>query len=402
MKPGFLEKLLDRLQRVQPGDVQNFLVDLAREKGFLETIFNAILEGVIVTGTDGRVIYINRAAGEFFGLDPAEVPGRILSDLVRGLEWQSPAHNREIISRDIEVFYPVNRILNFYVVPLASGEDPSAHVEGRAIILRDITESRRSTEETIESERFDALTLLAAGVAHEIGNPLNSLGIHLQLLQRKVAKLPTRQRPALEESIEIARQEVTRLDAIITRFLRAVRPRPTQLSSLPLNPIVEEAVAFLDPEIRDRDLLLETCLDPAPPLLALDPDQIKQAFYNILRNSFQAMPAGGILRIQTSHDETHGFVSFQDTGGGIPADQLHRVFEPYFSTKTEGSGLGLMIVQRIVRSHGGEIAIHSHEGQGLTVTLRFPRPDRHVRFLAPPSESPRLLPPSSSTPPPSA
>ncbi len=393
MKRGFLEKFLDRLQRVQPGDVQNFLADLAREKSFLETIFNAILEGVIVTGPDGRISYINRAAAGFFGLDLSTATGQVLSHLVRGLEWQSPTHSREIFSRDLEVFYPVHRMLNFYVVPLASSQEPTAPIEGQAIILRDITESRRSTEETIESERFSALTLLAAGVAHEIGNPLNSLGIHLQLLQRKISKLSARQRAPLEESIQVARQEITRLDAIITRFLRAVRPQPTAPVPLALNPILEEALQFLGPEIRDRDLLLETELDPDPPLLPLDPDQIKQAFYNILRNSFQAMAAGGILRIRTGHDETHGWISFADTGGGIPADQLQRIFEPYFSTKAEGSGLGLMIVQRIVRSHGGEIALHSDEGHGLTVTLRFPRSDRTVRFLAPPAEPPKLLPP---------
>lgn len=396
MKRGFLEKFLDRLQRVQPGDVQSFLVDLVREKGFLETIFNAILEGVIVTGSEGRIIYINRAAAEFFGLDAGQAPGQILSELVRGMEWPPPLRGREIFSRDVEVFYPIYRMLNFYVVPLASGDDPGAPIEGQAIILRDITESRRSTEETIESERFSALTLLAAGVAHEIGNPLNSLGIHLQLLQRKVGKLTARQRAPLEESIQVARAEVARLDAIITRFLRAVRPQPIEPKPMALNPILQEALAFLQPEIRDRDLLLEVDLDAEPPLLPLDPDQIKQAFYNILRNSFQAMTAGGILRVRTGHDETHGWVSFADTGGGIPADQLQRIFEPYFSTKAEGSGLGLMIVQRIVRSHGGEIALHSDEGNGLTVTLRFPRSDRRVRFLGPPSAPPMLLPPPTT------
>lgn len=382
MKRGFFEKLVDRIQRVQPGDVQSYLLELAREKGFLETIFDSILEGVIVTDPEGRVVYLNKAAAGFFGLDASGVPGKPIESVIRGLDWreiQGAVH--EVVNREMEVFYPENRVLNFYVVGLHDGEGVSAQIEGHAIILRDITESRRSAEKTIESERLDALTLLAAGVAHEIGNPLNSLGIHLQLLSRKLRKLPARTRASMEESVQVAAQEVARLDAIITQFLRAVRPQPANLRPDNLNEIVREALAFLEPEIRDRDILLETDFVPDLPLVSLDRDQIKQALYNILRNSFQAMKAGGFLRVQTAYDEVHVLVAFRDTGGGIPADHLSRVFEPYFSTKPGGSGLGLMIVQRIVRAHGGDVAIHSTEGMGVTVTLRFPRVERSVRLL---------------------
>jgi two-component system, sporulation sensor kinase E len=384
MTRGFLEKLIDRIQRVQPDDVQSYLIDLAREKGFLETIFNAILEGVIVTDLKGRILYLNKAACAFFGLQGGTQLGRPLGEAVRGLDWsslQSSIH--EVVNREMEVFYPENRLLNFYVVGLLGGEGEGQQLEGHAIILRDITQTRRSTEETIESERLSALTLLAAGVAHEIGNPLNSLGIHLQLLQRRTKKLPRKYQADFEESLEVAAQEVTRLDGIITQFLRAVRPQPVAMIPENLNTILQESLDFLAPEIRDRDLLVETELDPGLPLINLDRDQIKQAFYNILRNSFQAMSTGGFLTVQTHHDETHVFVAFSDTGGGIPAEQINRIFEPYFSTKPGGSGLGLMIVQRIVRAHGGEIALHSTAGQGLTFSLRFPRLDRSVRLLGP-------------------
>jgi PAS domain S-box-containing protein len=388
MTRGFLEKLIDRIQRVQPDDVQSYLIDLAREKGFLETIFNAILEGIIVTDPKGRIIYLNPAACTFFGLRGGEQLGRPLGEAIRGLDWsslQSSLH--EVVNREMEVFYPENRLLNFYVVGLLGGEGEGQRVEGHAIILRDITQNRRSTEETIESERLAALTLLAAGVAHEIGNPLNSLGIHLQLLRRRVAKLPTKYRTGLEESLEVTAQEVTRLDGIITQFLRAVRPKPVEMTPENLNTILRESLEFLGPEIRDRDILVETSLDPGLPLINLDRDQIKQAIYNILRNSLQAMKSGGFLKVQTHHDETHVFAAFSDTGGGIPAEQMSRIFEPYYSTKPGGSGLGLMIVQRIVRAHGGEIALHSTEGQGLTFTLRFPRLDRSVRLLQAPEAS---------------
>jgi len=394
MRRGFLDKLIERVALVHPGEVQNYLVEIAREKGFLETIFNAILEGVIVTDPKGRIIYLNQAACGFFGIKSEASLGQPLAEVVRGLDWDGLGGlGGEVISRDLEVFYPDNRLLNFYVVPLLSDEIDGGEREtvGRAIILRDITQTRRATEETIESERFSALTMLAAGVAHEVGNPLNSLDIHLQLMQRSLQKLPAKSRSELEKAVNVARGEVSRLDHIITQFLRAIRPQPLDLQPGRVNSIVEESIAFLEPEIQDRDVLVECDLDPGLPALELDRDQIKQAFYNVVRNSFQAMKTGGILRIRTGADETHVNVSFSDTGGGIPPENISRIFEPYFTTKSGASGLGLLIVRRINRAHGGEVVLESASGKGLTLTLRLPRADRRVRFLEQGSDA--ILPP---------
>ena len=382
MTKGFLDKLIERIRLVQPGEVQNYLVEIAREKGFLETIFNTILEGVIVTDPKGRVIYLNRAACGFFGIEAGKTLGQPLGEVVRGLDWDA-LNGAEIVNRDLEVFYPENRLLNFYVVPLMSDEPDARKRElaGGAIILRDITRSHRATQETIDSERFSALTLLAAGVAHEVGNPLNSLDIHLQLMQRQIRKLPEKSRPALEDSVAVARGEVSRLDQIITQFLRAIRPQPLDLRPANINHIVGETLSFLSAEIQNRDILVESELDKNLPPIGLDSEQIKQAFYNVSRNAFQAMKSGGILRIRTFADETHANVSFSDTGGGISPENISRIFEPYFTTKSDGNGLGLLIVRRIVRAHGGEVVLESSPGRGLTLTIRLPRADRRVRFL---------------------
>ena len=393
MKAGFLEKLIGRLGKIGPEEVQNYLLRLAQEKGFLETVFNAIQEGIIVTDSSGRITYLNDAACELFGLDGEDSIGKLLEERVRGLDWNALTHSGGPVTRDLEIFYPSNRFINFYIVPLMiesrfdrnenAAVDDRGYSEqvGYAIIMRDITESRRTAEKTIESERLNALTLLAAGVAHELGNPLNSLNIHLQLMERQARKLKGKERGELQHSIEICRGEINRLDSIVTQFLRAIRPSRPQLQPENINTIVEEAVRFFSAEIEVRDIVVETELRSDLPLLQLDRGQMKQAFYNVIKNSFEAMKRRGILRIRTDMDESHVRVSFIDTGGGMSAETLSHVFEAYYTTKERGTGLGLLIVRRIVREHGGELAIESTEGKGLTLSIRLPFKEQRVRML---------------------
>ena len=386
MKRAFLDKLLARLRRIQPEDVEAFFVELARDKRFLETIFNAIREGVIVTDTAGTVIYMNDAAGLLLGLDPAAALGRPLAENISGLRWKELAQGREVVTRDIEVFHPAHRVLNFYVVPLlAEDDDKPGHRQhaGYALIMRDFTERHRAAQETLESERIAALQLLAAGVAHEIGNPLNSLTIHLQLLERRLRKLPAEQQSTLLHPLEVAQEEIKRLDTIVTQFLRAIRPAPLQRARQDLNSLVRDAAEFLGPELKSRNILLELDLASGLPVLEVDQDQLKQAFYNIVKNSSEAMKQGGLLKIRTGSDSEWVNINFADTGGGMTQEAMARIFEPYFTTKQSGSGLGLMITQRIVRAHGGEVVIESDPGNGLKITIRPPRHDRQVQMLPP-------------------
>jgi PAS domain S-box-containing protein len=380
MKSGFLDKLIARIGRLEPEEVQNALVRLVQEKGFLEKIFESLKEGVIVIDVDGQVNYVNRAACGFFGFDQDEAVDNALDNLIRGFDWATLISAGQVVSRDIEVFYPEHRFLHFYLSPIE--DNALKETLGYVMIVHDITMTRKLTQEMIDSERLSALTLLAAGVAHEIGNPLNSLNIHLQLIERRLRKAaPELYEGKFKNLLDVARDEVTRLDFTIAQFLKAIRPTKPQMELLDINSLLQESVRFLEKELSDRGIAMTLELRSNLPPLMLDANQMKQAFYNIIRNAMQAMSTSGTLAIRSDMDDFEVTVTFEDDGPGISAEDMSKLFEPYFTTKKSGTGLGLLIVQRVVREHGGEIQINSDPGKGTRLVVHLPRSEKLARFL---------------------
>jgi two-component system, sporulation sensor kinase E len=388
VKSGFLEKLVARLDRVVPGDVQQIVTRLIREKGFLEKVFEALHEGVIILDPKGVIGFLNHAACQFFGLDPEQATGEFISSQIRGLDWTVLGKPGRTISRDLEVFYPENRYLNFYLAPIDGAEDEHEPL-GYVMLVRDLTSTRAEAEETLESERLNALTLLAAGVAHEIGNPLNSLDIHLQLLGRKLRKLSPSEREPLEENLSTARAEIQRLDLILKQFLHAVRPTAPLREKQDLHAILHDTLRLLEPELASRKVAVQLDLADALPPAFIDSGQFQQVFYNLIRNAFQAISSDhGHITIRTRVSDFEYMISIEDNGTGISPEHMGALFEPYRTTKSSGTGLGLLIVRRIIREHGGAIAIESEENQGTRVLINFPHKERPVRLLAAPEADP--------------
>jgi len=384
VKSGFLEKLVARLDRVEHGEVQQIVTRLIREKGFLEKVFEALQEGVIILDPNGVIGFVNRAASRFFGLDPKKAEGEHLSTQIRGLDWKILGKPGRTISRDLEVFYPENRFLNFYLAPIEGGAT-AGEALGYVMLVRDLTRTREEAAKTLESERINALTLLAAGVAHEIGNPLNSLDIHLQLLGRKFRKLPVETRKPLETHLATARGEIQRLDTILKQFLHAVRPTMPRRERQDLHALLHESLRLLERELESRKISVALDLAASMPLATLDPGQFQQVFFNLIRNAYQALTGeSGRITIRTRFNDYEYVISIEDNGTGISPEHMGAIFEPYLTTKTSGSGLGLLIVRRIVREHGGEIAIESEENHGTRVIIHLPRAERTVRLLGAP------------------
>ena len=385
MASGFFDRLVARIDKLDPESLQAQMLRLAQERGFLETIFQTIQEGVVVIDNAGKLLYANHAAEKLAGFDFSRTKGRSILRFLREWDWEhlldSPSSESgwaRMVTREIEVSYPEHRFISVYAAPL----DETGLVEkGVLVILRDVTRDRRQEASTLESERSNAVKLLAAGVAHEIGNPLNALNIHLQLLSRELRGLPDGTREPLEELADVARTEVGRLDAIISQFLRAIRPsKPVLLPEQPTE-VLEETLKLLKTEFENRCIAVSVDIPDPVPTVHLDRSQIKQVFFNLTKNALEAMPDGGSLKIVFGVGDVYVDISFVDTGKGIAPDEMGKIFEPYHTTKAHGSGLGLMIVQRIIEEHGGEIELSSKPGAGSCFKIRLPRSERRVRLL---------------------
>lgn len=376
-KKDFFDRLNGRFDDFDSTSRQAFLLRLVRDRGFFETVFNTVEEGILVIDLNLKIRYFNRSARELLAL-PEDIDNVRVSQLLQGIDWRKILRSDDSgwnggTRQELEILYPEQRFIQLYLAPLADDDNLAA------VILRDVTESRRCQLSEVETETVKAVSLLAAGVAHEIGNPLNSLYLNLQIIERELAELPDN-----EERVDMLRSckhEVERLDSIIHGFLTAIRPGRPVFTRLDLSELVVEVLNFMRPEIEARRGEGKCSWDSALPAVSGDCDQLKQCVYNIVRNAVQAMSNGGELTIYGYANPEFETLEFADTGSGITTEQLSTMFTAFKTGKAGGNGIGTMIIERICREHGVEFGIISAPGKGTVFQLKFPLGGKRVRLL---------------------
>ncbi len=377
-KDSILDRLMGKLDAMDSSSMQAYISHLAKEKGFLESIFNTIAEGILVIDRKLNILYYNKSAIELLGL-PENTNKVRISQFLNDINWKKLLHLdlnewTKVSRQEIEILYPTRKVLQFYLVP------HSKNKKNATVILNDVTESRNKTLNQLESEKIHIVSMLAASVAHEIGNPLNSLSLHMQLMKKQLDE-PSVNKKELKELLTTALDEVNRLDTIINQFLGAVKPTNLEFKLIDIKNIIITSLEFMKMEIENRSINIKCECPELIPNIKGDESQLKQVFYNIFKNALEAMPEGGDIEITCSYNDDFVETVISDTGQGINIENISKIFKGYHTSKKTGTGLGLMIVERIIREHNAELTVNSEEGKGASFIIRFPRNQYKLRLL---------------------
>jgi len=353
--------------------------------------------GVLLLDAQGRLADANPAAERLLGFSFARLKGRpaapLLQSAVAGDDLAREVFRRARFERETVLHAQGGGEVPVLLRGYRFGKPPAA-----LVTLQDLGQVLRMQQELRRNERLATLGQLAAGVAHEIRNPLAGIGTSAQVLLKRFEPRDDRSR-----FVQVILDEVARLDRIVTSLLQYARPRSPELKASTLASCVDRVVGLAADTIQQAGVRLEVDVAPRLAPIYIDPDLVTQVILNVTLNAVQAMPDGGTLRYEVrkvrrrqpprgpgrrasdrrgGRGQGPGWIEYQqvrvsDTGVGIPRGVLAKMFDPFFTTKASGTGLGLSISQTIVQEHGGSIAVDSREGRGTTVLLNFPLEKRH-------------------------
>ena len=389
---GFYQRAVERLDKIDQPQLRGLFRQLASDNDLLGMVLDSMARGIVVTNTDGDILLANRAAVRLVPLRSEEYAQQRVWKAVADEEiaefLRDTVQRRDTVrDREFTISTGATRTLSVGVLPLVH----DGHVAGNLIYAEDVTERRATEARLRRAESLAALTTLTAGVAHEIKNPLGAIGIHLQLIERRLGAEPHDLSAvaweAIRDAVDVIGEEVARLNQIVVDYLFAVRPMNVDLASGEVNEVLEELLRLLRPELKEAEIELREDLGRELPRVLLDQRYLREALLNLIKNAIAAMvemPSGNrprVLSVSSCAGADAVTIRIGDTGPGIPPEIQGKIFEPYFTTRDFGSGLGLTLVYKIVKEHMGEIELDSKPGAGSTFAISIPVPQTEKRLL---------------------
>ncbi len=368
-KQDFVHKILTHLSRLDKSTIHGYVLNLSETNLLYREVIDELEEGIVVIDEQNHVRLLNRQAIFYLAVKGDFSHKLSIFDLIRDNELSQfiASHVKDLTTKvvqDLPIMIPRQAFIRVTLTPLPPGNV--------LILFSNITAEKGRTTDYERTQRIEALVRLTAGLAHEIGNPLNSLAIHLDLLRETVRELPSSKQAKFSKTLEVVRAETARLDKIVRDFLKATRKPLLRFKTEDLNEIIAEAVRVMEPEFKMLRMSVKFEQDAKLPPFLIDRERLYQSFINLIKNSKEAMAAGGKLQISITHKENVASIRFRDNGCGISPKDLPHIFEPYFTTKSEGSGLGLMTVHQAVADHGGKIEVSSRPNKGTLASIFLP------------------------------
>ena len=359
----FVTSIMDRLRKSRD--------DVLFEIG--STIEN-MAEGVVFIDPSDKVTMCNKAIERTWNIKREEIVGKSVEDSLSRYIGVSGAKITEKFRKGIKISqHQEIRTENGYLYNTYSAvHDNNGRYWGTVLTSHDITERKKLEQQLLHTERLATIGEMSAKVAHEIKNPLSSISLNTELLHDEINNYNGDKTNEAEEMIQSIMKEVDRLTDISEEYLQFARFPRLELKSASINDMLIGLTRFLKEEIFQRNIVLEENYAADLPEVLLDENQIKQVFFNVLKNSFDAMPEGGRLDISTGiNDNNNVEVCIADSGSGIAEEDIQRIFDPFYSNKADGTGLGLALTKKTIEVHGGEIFCDSTVGVGTTMHLVF-------------------------------
>jgi PAS domain S-box-containing protein len=374
MLESYKDDLVGRAERARANEHESIRSQLDERKRVLEDVQQAA--GVVLLGLDarGRVVIANPKAEQLMGytreemtdLDIFEVLFAERSSSVRASLLGATLGEPVELEAEVQTRSGKPRIVRWHA---AAHQASDADAPTVVVVGVDVTKERELERRARQNERLAAAGTMAAGLAHEIRNPLNGASLHLSVIERGLARSPDVPAP-MKEAAEVLRTEIWRLGGLVTDFLEVSRPKPLVLAECDLNTLAESVRALLAPEAETRSVALTVEAFPFPVLVRVDVERTKQVLVNLVRNALDAVKERGAVSIRVRRLPEHVEVDVADNGAGVP-DASAPIFDAFYTTKDRGTGLGLSIVQRIVTDHGGEVSFSSRPG-ATVFTVRLP------------------------------